>query len=332
MKFFACTALLLSLVGCRTYPLTASPEIAAPSRHELLKPPLAGDRKSGLFHLSCTDRRRGESSIYAAFDEDRIAPTRAELAKRHYVHAAMASNAYRDPAVKPIFIIPDWFLLESSESESGLGLQVYGDAVTKTESRELVIAYRGTNFSSLKDWGNNMALREPAQYREAHAHLAALKASYPQARLTATGHSLGGGIALNMSLRFDGVDAAVFNASPRFMFGPASYRHANERAFLHERGEMLNGLFGQWTELRLSSRANYGNYNFLDYYARRFSPVPEHGIYEHARALLVVAMTRDQEHARRMFVANIDIDEARKDWENCRSRFEPLSGAQAGGG
>lgn len=327
----ASLVLLCLLAGCRTYPLTASPEITAPSRHALSTPPRADDPRSGLFHLSCTDRRPGEPSAYEVFDRDGHAPTRAELARRHYLHAAMANNAYRDPAVKPIFVIPDWFLLESLESESGLGLEVYGDAASGAESRELVVAYRGTNFSSLKDWGNNLALREPAQYREAHAHLAALKAAYPQAHVTVTGHSLGGGIALNMSLRFDRVDAAVFNASPRFMFGPASYRHANARAFLHERGELLNGLFGQWTELRLSSRADYGNYNFLDYSVRSISPVQEHGIYEHARALLVVAMTRGDDHARRMFVANIDREDARKDWENCRARYEPASMTEAGG-
>ncbi len=49
------------------------------------------------------------------------------------------------------------------------------------------------------------------------------------------------------------------------------------------------------------------------------------------RALLVVAMTRGDDHARRMFVANIDREDARKDWENCRARYEPASTTEAGG-
>lgn len=316
----------LALAGCKTYPLTMSPELADAGRHPIVGPYVPKVDESGLFHLSCTDKYPNGRSAYEAFDQDRATPvSRAELARRHYLHAAMASNAYRTPDTKPVFVIPGWRLLESLQSESGLGLEVYGDGETAAASSRLVVAYRGTDFGSRKDWGNNLALYQPAQYKEAYAHLRALKTTHPAARLTATGHSLGGGIALNMSLRFDNVDAVVFNPSPRFSFGRTSKARRNTRVSLYELGEGLNGLTGAWSRLRLPNDTAYGNYNFLDYRTLSLSPVKEHGMYELARGLLLVAMTREVAHARSLFAANIDAAQASaSDPVHCPSYFEQL--------
>lgn len=310
------------LASCRTYPLAEAPPLPAPGKHPIIRPYIPEINESGLFHLSCTDRYPNGLSVYAAFDADKGIPSRATLAKRHFVHAAMASNTYRSPTDKPIFAIPDWRLLRSLQSPSGLLLDVYGNSDNVSTSTKLVVAYRGTDGASWDDWGNNLAPREPAQYREAYAHLRDLRMENSGAEYTVVGHSLGGGIALNMSLRFDGVDAVGFNPSPRIHFGRTSTSYNNQRTTLYEVGEVLNLISGPWTRLRLPDDTAHGNYNFLDYRTLAFSPIPEHGIYELTRGLLLVAMTRGDEAAQRMFAANIDRTTALKvDAEHCRERL-----------
>lgn len=313
MSFRALTVslLLLTLAACTTHPLVDAPPMPARGTHPIGLPYVPQSNESGLFHLSCTDRYPNGTSVYAIFDAPSEAEvSRAELARRHFVHAAMANNTYRAPVEKPVFVIPDWHRVASVESRSGLLIDVYADAHLLADSREMVIAYRGTDAASARDWRNNLALREPPQYREAYRHIKALRTKYPNAKITATGHSLGGGIALNMSMRFQGVDAVVFNPSPRIYFGATSSTLDNYRASIYEVGEMLDLVSGSWTRLRLPSNVKYGNYNFLDYRALSISPLPEHGIYELTRGLLLVALTRGDARAKAMFTANIDRKDA----------------------
>lgn len=317
-----CLSACLVIVGCNTLPLQESPRIERPSNHVLLKPFIPELNESGLFHLSCTDKYPTGRSVYEAFENDPNTQfSRIALAKRHYLHAVMANNSYRAPDNKPIFIIPNWYLINSLESTSGFGLLLYGNRPTAAESSDLVVAYRGTDFESLDDWGNNLSPKEPMQYKQAFSHLNELRKLNPSAKITVTGHSLGGGIALNMSMRMREIDAVAFNASPRIYFGKTS-KLPNYRAHLYELGEGLNGLFGPWIRVRLPNETAYGNYNFLDYRVISFSPVQEHGIYELTRGLILVAMTRGDEQAQRLFAANISEADARsKDWENCQKYF-----------
>jgi len=319
----AALALLLTLGACATHPLVEAPPMPARGTHPIGLPYVPQSNESGLFHLSCTDRYPNGTSVYAIFDAPSEAEvSRAELARRHFVHAAMANNTYRAPLEKPVFAIPDWHRVQSLQSRSGLLIDVYADAARLADSREVVVAYRGTDAASARDWRNNLALREPPQYREAYRHLKALRTDHPGAKVTATGHSLGGGIALNMSMRFEGVDAVVFNPSPRIHFGATSPDFDNYRASIYEVGEMLDLVSGPWTRLRLPSNVKYGNYNFLDYRALSVSPLPEHGIYELARGLLLVALTRGDARAKAMFAANIDREDAlRIDAVHCTDWF-----------
>ncbi|MFZ2753078.1 MAG: Mbeg1-like protein [Lysobacteraceae bacterium] len=317
------TTMVITSAGCRTYPLTDAPPTPTTGSHTIMRPYIPDLNESGLFHLSCTDRYPNGTSVYAAFDRDAQTPlSRSALARRHFLHAAMASNTYRSPRDRPIFVIPGWQLVRPQQSRSGLLIDVYGNGPDVANSTQLIVAYRGTDGPSLLDWRNNLAFREPPQYRESYAHLKALRDENRSASITATGHSLGGGIALNMSLRFDGVDAVGFNPSPRIHFGNTSRARHNYRASIYEVGEMLDVVSGPWTRLRLPSDTAYGNYNFLDYRVMSFSPLPEHGIYELARGLILVAMTRGDADARRLFTANINRDEAlQKDPEHCRAWF-----------
>lgn len=316
------TLVLLLLAGCAASPLYRTSPVQDLGVHPLVEPYRWRVGDGGLFHLSCTDKRLDGRSMYEAFDADRGTPaTRAELASRHFVHAAMASNVYRQPYEKPLFVLPRWHLLERQESTSGMSLDVHGDAPTVQASRNLVVSYRGTDFESLQDWKANLALTEPAQFAQAYRHLVDLKRQNRDAHVVVTGHSLGGAIALNMSMRVEGVEAVAFNASPRAFFG-ATRPLPNARTHLYEVGEILNAAFGVYLRLRLPAGTIYGNYNFMDYRFYTFSPVPEHGIYELARALTLVAMMRGNQAARELFVANVPMKQAREvDWDNCAALY-----------
>lgn len=323
MRILSAIAFLL-LCGCSTAPLRVADRVE-PSPHVLVRPYVPQLNESGLFHLSCTDRYPNGNSVYAAFDLDTADVGRVALARRHFVHAAMANNAYMDPAKKPVFRLPGWTLHDSLISDTGLALQVYGDGGYLVTSANIVVAYRGTDFGSPIDWLNNFSVVEPPQYRQAYAHLKGLRMRYPNARITAVGHSLGGGIAMNMSLRLDGVDAVAFNMSPRVRFG-ATHAPDVYRASIFEVGEILTGATRFYAAVMLPRDTHYGNYNFLDYRYFTFSPVPEHGIYELTRALTLVAMMRGSKEAREFFRVNIGEAQARSvDWEHCQPIFDTHS-------
>lgn len=315
---------VIGITACAGTPLYRTVPMLEPSEHKLTRHFVPKIQEDGLFHLSCTDKLPSGDSFYAAFDADKAATgTRAQLASRHFVHAAMASNVYRKPFESPIFVIPDWFLLDRQESTSGLMLDVYGTQSTIATSSQIVVAYRGTDFDSILDWKTNFSITEPQQFRQAFDHLKRVRELNHTARITTVGHSLGGAIAINLSLRNPNVHAVAFNPSPRAFFGKRT-NPENERTLIYEKGEVLDLLFGPWLRFRLPSSTMYGNYNFLDYRVTSISPLPEHGIYELARALTVVAMMRDSETARELFVANISEAKAREvDWDSCAWLYKP---------
>jgi pimeloyl-ACP methyl ester carboxylesterase len=88
-------------------------------------------------------------------------------------------------------------------------------------SSEIVIAFRGTDADSVPtaaaDWlrGNIPAAGgySSAQVRRAIEMVADVMAAYPGARITLTGHSLGGGLASLMAVFFD-LEAVVFDPAP----------------------------------------------------------------------------------------------------------------------
>lgn len=317
-------AACFGLSGCAGTSLYRSlPEIESGS-HPLTKPYVPEVQNDGLFHLSCTDKYPDGASHYKAFDADQSPHGRVDLAKRHFIHAAMASNVYRKPRENPLFNLPGWTLLERQESTSGLSLDLYGNTSSLAESTKLVIAFRGTDFDSLLDWKANFSLTKPQQFEQAIEYYRSIRRSSPTAEIVVTGHSLGGAIALNISLREPAVSAVAFNSSPRAFFGSLP-KPPNYRVQIYEVGEVLDAITGWYLRLRLPDDTRYGNYNFLDYKLRTVSPIPEHGIYELARSLLLVSMMRGDEYAREVFVKNIPIELARSvSWDACKPLYRQM--------
>jgi pimeloyl-ACP methyl ester carboxylesterase len=316
------------LVGCAQAPLKPVDGKFETSSHQLSKP-YSDSNKDGLFHMACTDSYNNRH-FYSVLrnkecTEEHCIKDRVELAKSHFDHAAMANNVYKTPSTKPTFAIPGWNLTSRLASESGLDLDVYLDGNDWASSKKAVVVYRGTDFYSLKDWKTNFAVSEPLQFRQAFDHLHEIRKSHPSIPIVVVGHSLGGAIALNMAGRFQNVEAVAFNPSPRAFFETDRYSKSNKKTILYERGEVLDVLFGPYLRMRLDGPIELGNYNLLDYKLKAVPPIQEHGIYEMARALTVIAMTvGDDERARKFFVANVREATAKEvDWSNCASLYSP---------
>ena len=261
------------------------------------------------------DDRYAYMGCDAAYVRANFPAWQLEVADRVYLYALMSSNAYADEGQ---YAIPGWTRVARHESTSGLGLDEW--VRDGSSPRETVLAFRGTQFTSLKDWKTNLAFIEPWQHREAYDHIAKLRAEQPDTRLTVTGHSLGGALSLNMSHRFDNLPAYVFNSSPRAFFA-AEGKH-NERTLVWETGEFLNVFRRPWLAARMrgDERAamNFMRYNWLN--SIKF--VAEHNMYGLSRGLLIAAVAHGNPHAREVFAANIPRQEALvADAESCGALF-----------
>lgn len=124
----------------------------------------------------------------------------------------------------------------------GFNYTVYDkrDAAGALEQR--IIAFRGTDGKQLADWvygnlGSTQRDQGLALYKAERAKLDAQGAT--RVPIAVTGHSLGGAIALQVSLENEGVDAYVFNTSPRYTLLPPN---ANRRIAIAERGDILEAL------------------------------------------------------------------------------------------
>jgi len=189
-----------------------------------------------------------------------------------YQYAIMSSNSYnRDTQVK----LPDWNRVKRVVSSHGFSADIY----ISNNKREVVIAFRGTDDK--KDWKyGNIAIDVNGQYNDADELFKLVKSEYGQnIKITTTGHSLGGGLAIHVSLRNRDVNAFVFNPSPRF-FSTDSYDKYNNRVVIvYESGEILSLIRPLFTTLRKIKYEKY-MFNFLG-----GNSVSEHGIEAFARCM-----------------------------------------------
>lgn len=99
---------------------------------------------------------------------------------------------------------------------------------------ERVIAFRGSDIA-WSDWAHGNFGKE--QYGQAQALYEEQKETV-SVPVVVTGHSLGGALALQVSIDNPGADAFVFNTSPRYLV-PAE-PNDNTRLSIKERGDVLD--------------------------------------------------------------------------------------------
>lgn len=296
-------------------------------------------RHDKLQYLSCDYESGILTKIYPPAPEHvnpntssalNLSPYHLRVAARAWPYALMASNVYRDPQDNPFYVIPGWEFASRWHSPSGLSLEEW-HRKDQGQVREIAIVFEGTNFTSLADWRTNFSIIEPRQHREAFAYMQEVvqRANLENARVTATGHSLGGALALNMSLRLPNVHLFAFDTSPRAFYKVGPIAPA-ERYILYERGEILSFLRWPWLP-QLKVIRDDPRYDFMDFiFGRSITSFKEHDMYLISRGLLLAAIKNGDAEAARAFTANfsqLDLQQAfgpdaEHDVGYCRRIFE----------
>ncbi|WP_319588789.1 hypothetical protein [uncultured Desulfobulbus sp.] len=169
-------------------------------------------------------------------------PFTKAVASEVAIYSMMASNAYANDKEKTRFPIEmlGWRKVDlkgktvqdtrnsyTSKTFAGsIFSNLQFDIWEDSNSNKTIIAFKGTKEKI--DWVNgNLAIGISIPYKSAKKHVREYIDSHPDRKVSVTGHSLGGGVALSVSF-WEGVDAIVFNTSPRIFDG---LNNANESAY-----------------------------------------------------------------------------------------------------
>lgn len=165
--------------------------------------------------------------------------TLAEEAVYLAPYAIMCNNAYARgerfiPLPEGWKEIPE---LRKELPNVGLAFAVF-EKYENTKLTEVVVAFRGTD--EMIDWMQNFIPFRRIQVAPASEEFERILRLYENQgpKITATGHSLGGGLALHMSFKYPNIDAIVFNSSPVTKAG-LKIQEGSNRTSVWESGEFL---------------------------------------------------------------------------------------------
>ena len=167
-----------------------------------------------------------------------------EQKKAVYKYAIASSNAYQVQAGKPHLKIPGWTRVKRFENNLGSAADLY-ERPGPNGKKVVVIAFRGTEFTSLKDWFfGNFNIVYPGQFLEAQLLVKLVHQNYgSDVIIETTGHSLGGGLALSIARTHPGISSIVFDSSPRLF---STNRYENRQVQIVESGEILTYFRALW--------------------------------------------------------------------------------------
>ena len=213
-----------------------------------------------------------------------------EQKKAVYKYALASSNAYRVRVGKPHSKIPGWTRAKRFENNLGSAADLYERRGPKGK-KIIVIAFRGTEFTSLKDWlFGNFNIAYPGQFLEAQLLMKLVHQKYgSDVIIETTGHSLGGGLALSIARTHPGVSSIVFDSSPRLF---STNRYENRQVQIVESGEILTYIRALWHVIPPNSFSPVKTYkvNYLD-----GGLIGKHDMFALAEGLLADAAAFDPE-------------------------------------
>ncbi|NVK41585.1 MAG: hypothetical protein HWE39_10110 [Oceanospirillaceae bacterium] len=118
------------------------------------------------------------------------------------------------------------------------------DIWEKEGAQDTIFAFKGTDEKI--DWlVSNAALGISIPYKSAKKKVHNYRKRFPSRHVSITGHSLGGGLALSVSVWL-GLDSLVFNSSPRIFDGWRNANEPAERIAVFQRGDVLSILRNRW--------------------------------------------------------------------------------------
>jgi hypothetical protein len=130
----------------------------------------------------------------------------------------------------------------------GLAYDIY----EKQGTNEVVFAIRGTDGKD--DYiCANLAIPFSIPYKEVNKEVGEYiknhsGKNHPSKKVTVTGHSLGGGLALSVSVHH-GVEAITFDPSPRIFDGLGDHHLPAKRVIIYEGGEILEKVRKHWKKI-----------------------------------------------------------------------------------
>lgn len=179
----------------------------------------------------------------------------SDIAGKYAIYAMMASNSYhKDDRVRFDVEKNGWIQVDESGKQttkptkkhplSGLAYDIY----EKQGTDEVVFAIRGTDSKADYLTANFAVPPFSFQYREVNKEFGEYIKNHPKKKVIVTGHSLGGGLALSVSVHY-GVDAITFDPSPRIFDGLGDHHLPAKRVVIYEGGEILEKVRNHWKKI-----------------------------------------------------------------------------------
>lgn len=175
-----------------------------------------------------------------------------KVSAEYALYSMMASNSYHNSSRIhfPLELIGWHQISPDGEKTSqpsvshwftGLAYDIYKNENTG----QVVVAFRGSDSK----WDyvmSNFAVPISPAYKQAFKEFQSLQKKYNN--IMVTGHSLGGGIALGISVRF-AVPAVAFDSSPRVFDGLGDNHKTSNRVLIYQSDEVLEKIRKKWFKI-----------------------------------------------------------------------------------